>query len=447
MKEGVYCPSCGRYVGPYFSCPYCGASINKRLSLRFLKYASIVLAVVGLVYLYWIAKNIQAPLVKIAAVRKTMNFALVRVKGNVEGMPYYNSDTRSFSFKLDDGTGKIWVSCYSNVAKELFEKGLIPLPGYRVEVEGPLSVKKDSLALTLNYWQKLKIISRPKIVYKGFPRRWSDLKVGKGIKLSGQITKNFSNQYVDSYFLSDGKKQIQMVIPQILRVAYDFPQLKVGDKIEVVGVLGKYKKYFQVIPFSPSSIKLLSHGKVEKNLSKTKFQEETLLLKVKSLRDFGKGAVLSGQRADGKLIDVVLWKDDVLYLPSIGSTIEVRGYFTVYRGKKQFKSRNLKITDFNFSSLPYIKVEETGNYIKQPIKIKAKMEERKIGRDEVELKILTGNGRKKIIKIDKKDFLHIPNNGLLRGGNYVDAIVVPLSKETLKLYFPQRVKVKKGENK
>jgi DNA/RNA endonuclease YhcR with UshA esterase domain len=42
------CPSCGRYVGPQAACPYCGAHLTGRLSIRAVKVTAIALATVGL---------------------------------------------------------------------------------------------------------------------------------------------------------------------------------------------------------------------------------------------------------------------------------------------------------------------------------------------------------------------------------------------------------------
>jgi ribosomal protein L32 len=42
------CPSCGRFVGPAEKCPHCGAALHKRLPLRLVKYASIPLALLGI---------------------------------------------------------------------------------------------------------------------------------------------------------------------------------------------------------------------------------------------------------------------------------------------------------------------------------------------------------------------------------------------------------------
>ena len=55
-RTAAECPSCGRFVGPYERCPYCGADVGQRMAVRVFKYGSLVLAVVGVVSLMF---NVQ----------------------------------------------------------------------------------------------------------------------------------------------------------------------------------------------------------------------------------------------------------------------------------------------------------------------------------------------------------------------------------------------------
>lgn len=50
--EEVLCPSCGFFAGVYGTCPRCGATINKHLSLKIVRYTVVLLATIGLVGLY-----------------------------------------------------------------------------------------------------------------------------------------------------------------------------------------------------------------------------------------------------------------------------------------------------------------------------------------------------------------------------------------------------------
>lgn len=63
---GAHCPSCGRFVGPYTTCPYCGAKLGGRIPVRAIKIAAILLATVGLLALWWMARRMDIPTVSAA---------------------------------------------------------------------------------------------------------------------------------------------------------------------------------------------------------------------------------------------------------------------------------------------------------------------------------------------------------------------------------------------
>jgi ribosomal protein L32 len=46
------CPSCGRFIGPAMSCPYCGADAAGRMPLRVCRWLAVLLGVGGLALLY-----------------------------------------------------------------------------------------------------------------------------------------------------------------------------------------------------------------------------------------------------------------------------------------------------------------------------------------------------------------------------------------------------------
>ena len=140
---GAACPSCDRFIGPADRCPYCGAEAPKQTPLRVLRVAALVLALAGLAFLYLAAYRRDLPLVRIGDVTPLMNFAYVRLQGTVAKRPYVARDASKVAFVVDDGTGRLRVEAYDDVARALVEDGRVPAVGGQVDVPGSLSVSAD----------------------------------------------------------------------------------------------------------------------------------------------------------------------------------------------------------------------------------------------------------------------------------------------------------------
>ena len=126
VSDRAACPSCGRYVGPYESCPYCGARLSGRISLRVVKMAALVLATLGLAVLWWAARSVAVPAVSIGEIQGLMNLAYVRVEGTVARSVTFDPETGYLAFWLDDGTGELRVSSYRDVTQVLLDQGRVP---------------------------------------------------------------------------------------------------------------------------------------------------------------------------------------------------------------------------------------------------------------------------------------------------------------------------------
>ena len=149
-QPSTECPRCGRFVGAYARCPYCGADVGQRMTVRVFKYGSLVLAILGLAVLLFAAIGSEVPTVEIGDLRATMNWAYVRVEGVVTRQPGYDPKTGALRLWIDDGTGEIMVSAYRSEAEELLAGGLLPVMGDRVALEGTLRIKEDFQYLVLN---------------------------------------------------------------------------------------------------------------------------------------------------------------------------------------------------------------------------------------------------------------------------------------------------------
>lgn len=141
--------------------PVYGPQVRRPLKIRVLQYASLFLAVAGLVLLYLFSVNQDIPLVRIGQITPTMNFATVRVTGEV---------TRNASllksggivFDLTDGSGKITILGGRMQAQTLETAGKIPRRGDRVEVIGNLSIGADQEAkLRLRSTDQFVLIRKP----------------------------------------------------------------------------------------------------------------------------------------------------------------------------------------------------------------------------------------------------------------------------------------------
>lgn len=143
---GHLCPSCERYIGPADICPYCDADSAKSPVLRFLRYAALALAIVGLGFLYLMVARSEVPVIKVGEITPMMNFAYVRVAGTVDRKAFIGRKKGKvdyLSFSLNDGSGQLRVAAYRNVARTLVEKNLVPKKGVIADVTGSLSVAAD----------------------------------------------------------------------------------------------------------------------------------------------------------------------------------------------------------------------------------------------------------------------------------------------------------------
>ena len=122
--------------------PAYGPQVKRPLRVRVLQMASLALAFVGLILLYFYSVNRDIPLVRIDSVTPTMNFAYVRIAGEVTRDAYVFK-SGGMVFNLHDGSGEIAVMGGRAQAEALGNAGRLPRRGDRVEVSGSLSVSAD----------------------------------------------------------------------------------------------------------------------------------------------------------------------------------------------------------------------------------------------------------------------------------------------------------------
>lgn len=143
QQRGDICPSCERFIGPALTCPYCEMDSAGSATLRSLRLGAMVLAVVGLGFLYLMATRTEIPIIRVDSLTPMMNFAQIRIVGEVERDAYIareNGEVDYLSFSVNDGSGRLRVAAYDDVARAIVEKGIAPKKGMRVDVAGSVSI-------------------------------------------------------------------------------------------------------------------------------------------------------------------------------------------------------------------------------------------------------------------------------------------------------------------
>ncbi len=156
----AHCPSCGRFVGPYERCPYCGANLAGRLSLRVLKLGALILALAGFALLWFVAARSSIPTLSPHEIERMMNLAYVRVVGLVTQGPSYDPETAYLSFRLEDNGGEVRVIAYANETRALLEAGPLPGLGDWVTAVGTLRIREGTPTLILDAPHRL-TVTRP----------------------------------------------------------------------------------------------------------------------------------------------------------------------------------------------------------------------------------------------------------------------------------------------
>lgn len=126
-------------VGESENYPACGSPVARPFKIRILQYASLVLAFAGLILLYLFSVNRDIPFVRIGDIGPTMNFAYVRISGEVTRDAYV-FQSGGIVFDLKDGSGEIAVMGGKAQAQALEAAGKLPRRGDRIEAAGSLSV-------------------------------------------------------------------------------------------------------------------------------------------------------------------------------------------------------------------------------------------------------------------------------------------------------------------
>ena len=277
-----FCPSCGRYVGSYDVCPYCGARVRTRVSLKALAIIALVISFAGIIALYYAAKHSEPPLVYVEDITGEMNYARVKMRGyaytstiydDVQGKLYFRFVDEKWSYNEEFKTYSIMVFVYAPTARELIEQGKAPVSGDKVEIIGTLKVR-DFISIIINEPDDL-IIKRDKpkeMSFNDIKELWDSLEPKDSlprirehipVKITCWVT--YYGDY-GTYISGEVKDysypgfEIQLYIPGVAMKG--MPDFFLGDKIEIIGNLWEYRGDIEIIPWNGTSIKIVEKLKV-----------------------------------------------------------------------------------------------------------------------------------------------------------------------------------------
>lgn len=244
------CPSCGKFVGAYTRCPYCGCEHKHRMSIRFFRSFALAVSITGL-FLIWIAaRGVKAPLVKVKDIGPMNSFAYVRIEGeNTRTSAYPDGGV---GFVLDDGTGTIRVQAYADTGRALAAMGRVPGPGERVSAEGTIQFTGERARLLVNVPEKV-VVTRDGTARPGAaPVEIAEIDAGqkgKEVVIMGKVTGLSNIGKGTKMELTDPTGTIDVVLWDSVREAAA-PGLApaAGKLLKVRGHVGEYRGRLQVVP-------------------------------------------------------------------------------------------------------------------------------------------------------------------------------------------------------
>jgi DNA/RNA endonuclease YhcR with UshA esterase domain len=336
------CPSCGRYVGPTDAgtCSYCGARLTGRMTLRALKIGALGLTALGLILLWWFASRSPIPTLKISQAQATMNFAYIRVEGQVTRAPTYDPDGGYLSFWVADDTGEMLVSSYRATTQALVDAGRMPFIGDRVTVEGTLRIRQDSVSLTLNSADAIHIQrEQPEPMDIGQIDANTAL---RAVKVRGQVRAvRIPYKGLTLVTLRDVTGEIDVAVPD----ADSTLDVQPGQSAEAMGAVTLYKDTPQVtlaradalsLRQPGDSIQVAAPAHVGDLTAERAGQWAAVRGQVVKVSPFSAGIRLTLDDGTGRA-NVVLWQDVYAVLSptlqlSEGAQIAVQGEVSLYRG-------------------------------------------------------------------------------------------------------------------
>lgn len=340
------CESCGGFIGPYERCPYCGARSRGRLSIRAIKIASVLMATLGLVALWALARTQEIPTVSTSDATAMMNLAYVRLEGHVSRNLSYDPESGYLAFWLGDESGEIYVSAYREVTEALIEQGSLPAIGDKVSVAGTLRIREDMTSLTLNVPQHVTFDRPPAQALK--IKEITLLDAGTRVRIAGEVRAT-RVPYEDLTIIevADESGEIDVAVDGAIRaLTGPLPEITAGQGITVEGCVTLYRATPQITlgnvkdvqlapaPPAPDAVPLRSLSELQKQPLGGLIRVQGHVVFLEGLRG-GVKATLDDGTAQ---VALLLW-DDVYgtlgnpKLLDIGAEVEASGELAIYEGE------------------------------------------------------------------------------------------------------------------
>lgn len=341
---GATCPSCGRFVGPLEKCPYCGANITKRLPLRAIRLACLVLAVLGVGALVFAVSGAATPTTHISAIGATMNYAYVRLYGRVTQGPVYDADAGSLRFNIADDTGEIQAWAFGDVARELLAANKVPAMGDRIDVQGTLRVRDDFTSLNVASAAKLELVPpTPTAILIQDIGADDEMKF---VMVQGDV-REIEQPYDGLTLVTIGDEggEIDVAVNGDLNELYGaLTPIERGDSVQVQGIVAYYRDTPQLLLRHPRDLTRLDVPNTAGALAQVDALDAARVGQwvkvsgtVTSVTPFAQGLRVMLDDGTGELL-VLLWQDVFDQLANAadlqnGARLVLAGRLAEYRGK------------------------------------------------------------------------------------------------------------------
>ena len=327
-----FCPSCGREVGSYVTCPYCGANLKRRMTIALFGLLAIVLAAGGLALLY------------VASVSATV--PAVRIEGMVKRSPAFNSEAESLSFWVDDGSGQMLVTAFRPAAGALIEADRVPSIGDRVAVEGALRIRDETPSLTLSTIDALAIT---RVTDSASLREISSITPDDAlipVTVRGQV--RAVRQPYDGLrlvTLRDASGEIDLAVERdAMPLGAPAPDVRPGDPIEATGVVTLFKGAPQVTVTRGDHVAMLDQPIILAELEPIRSLDDDDIGRwvrvqgtIARIVPFSAGVKFTLSDPQGRDVTLLLWHDVFDALPDaadwqIGAEAAAQGPVSSFRG-------------------------------------------------------------------------------------------------------------------
>lgn len=343
------------------------------------RYVALGVGAVGLGLLYLSALHREIPAVRIGDIKPAMNFATVRVSGEVsrDARLFREGDhIRALRFSVRDGTGEIHVQAQKTAAQALVARFGLPREGDRVEAVGSLDVSEGSEVVMRLQVPEQFVLTRAEI--KPVALREIDSRLlGKSVVVEGVIKKVLAPKSGSkapwTMVIGDSGGQQEITFWQDI---YDEIQNKIllapGAAVRVRVEVRTFKDKLQLALGQGMDIEFLAAAPDPAPL--TPAGAVTRAMAGKTIKVTGRVAQIqapeAGSRAphevtlqdDGKDVCFVYW-DAVASLlddgnkPFVGALMTVKGQVNEYKGKLQIKIEDpadLTLVDVRPASTPQV---------------------------------------------------------------------------------------------